>query len=603
MKFSGGCIGKALQIIFCIILGFVLCLLSIGGAGYIILTREGMVGTLSEKASSTVPLDFSEEAKKMSVLQWGQALMATFKDMNASTIGDIEKLAGVNVISKTVENMMGVSADIIKSSSVNNLAATISQNLTMANARDKFGIAFPDMPIFESEDFLNSPLSSAMENFDDYTLNQVIEITEEGNIILQKLGNVKINELGGAVTDQIIKSTTLGELMTITETSSKVLQALKYCCIESQYELDEFGTQVYKKATITEDDGLGGVVEKEIELIGINEKMETIVMSEILDITETSNVILRKMRVPTQEEIDLGQADLFGTEDLKLNELGGAKLNTIINTTTMGELITIDETSEPIMQALKDTSIEGINARISTLKLNEIFKPEDLNSGGLSLIDPETVLNDIPVAMTDAMRNSTVATLKSKGILEASAFTNVDSMPLAQRAFIYNSDMGDLLSGIINFIGDPVDTSGGFPVINYYHIQPNEITIGTDTFTSITQFVQSYSQYDSIAFNDGAVDLISITITIDEVSDALFYNETYACYVIPLFNILTDDVVISFVDALSNPVAAKFGVYAYDEVPSPVGLIRNQCAYYYAQTVTAPLEAVENTIAYQYPNP
>ena len=603
MKFSGGCIGKALQVIFCIILGFVLCLLSIGGAGYFILTKEGMVGTLSEKAAGTVPLDFSEEAKKMSVMQWGQALMATFKDMNASTIGDIEKLAGINVISKTVESMMGVSAEIIKGSSIDNLAATISENLTMSNARDKFGIAFPDMPIFQSEDFLNSPLSTAMEDFDEYTLNQVIDITNEGNVVLQKLGNVKINELGGAVADDVIKSTTLGELMTITESSSKVLQSLKYCCIESQYVLDEFGDQVYERTTIPEDDGLGNIVEIEIELIGINEKMETIVMSEILDITVESNVILRKMRVPTEEEITLGQDDLFGTEDLLLSELGGEKLNAIIDSTTMGELITIDETSEPIMQALQDTTVDGINAKISTLKLNEIFKPADLNSGGLSLIDPETTLPNIPSAMTDAMSNSTVATLRNKGILEETAFANVDNMPLAQRSFIYNSDMGDLLTGIIDFIGDPVDTSGGFPVVNYHHIQPNETTIASDTFTSIKQFVDSYNQYDSVAFNDGSVDLLAITITLNEIDDAIFYSETYDCYVIPLFSILTDNVVFTFTDTLAATVDVKFGIYQYDEVPSPVGLIRNQCGYYFAQTTTAPITAIETSIMYQYPTP
>ncbi len=605
MKYSGGCIGKALQVILCIVLGFVLCILSIGGAGYIILTREGMVGTLAEKAGSSVPLDFSEEAKKMSVLQWGQELFATFKDMNASTIGDIEKLAGVSVISKTVENMMGISAEIIKGSSINNLASTISENLTMANARDKFGIAFPDMPLFQNQDFLNSPLSSAMEDFDEYTLGEVINITEDGNVVLKKLANVKINEIGGAVADTVVKSTTLGELMTINSSSSKVLQSLKYSCIESQYQtdeegnfiLDEFDNKIYKRAPITEDDGTGNMVEIEIELIGINEKINTIVMSEIIEITENSNVILRKMRVPTQEEIDDGKEHLFGTEDLKLNELGGQKLNDIIDSTTLGELLTIDEDSEPILQALQNTRIDGINNRISTLRLNEIFKPAQLSSGGLSLIDPTTTLTDIPIAMTNAMKNSTIATMREKGVLDESTFDNINNMPVSQRAFIYNSGMSDLLTGMINFIADPFDTNDIIP--NYHYIRPNETTITIDTFSSISEFVQCYSQYDSLIFNNGSSDLLNIIITIDEVADEMFYSDLYACYVIPLFNILTNIVNIDFVDIFANPVTVKLGIYEYDEFSAPTVLIRNQCGYYFNKTPLPHIEAVETSITYQ----
>lgn len=595
MKFTGGCISKALTVILCILLGFVLSFASIGLAGYIVLTKKGMVGTIADKTSGTVPLNFDDETKAMSILDWGKELFDGVKNMNTGTIGELEKLAGVSVISSTVEKLIGVNADIIKTATLNNLAATISSNLTMQNAKTKFGIEFPDMPIFSDEAFLSSPLSTALSGFNDYKLNQVITIQEDGNAILKKLGTVKISELGGATTDKIVKGTTLGEMMTITDTSSRILKALKYNCIESQYVLNELEEQVYKKVNVPALDSLGhplldefnNPIEIEIELIGINDRINTMIMSEVIEITETSNAILRKMRLPTDEEILEGKAGLFGTEDLLLNDLGGQKLTDIINGTTLGELITINESSEPIMKALKDTSIQNVNSRIATLQLNEIFNPTQLDTGALSLIPPETVLNSIPAAMTNAMLNSTVSTLKNKGILSASAFNNINNMKLAQRAYIYNSNMSDLLGGLINFIADPIDTTNPLlPVANYHFISPTQVDIAVNTFASLTAFVNEYNQYNSLTFVD------SVTITIDEVLDAEYYNEVYNCYLIPIFNIITNSTILTFVDNLAQNVDVKFAVFESDKIT----LARNQCGYFYTDEFSTLMEAIVPTI-------
>ncbi len=596
MKFSGGCIGKALSAILCIILGFVLAFASIGLAGYIVLTKKGMVGVVAEKAGSTVPLNFDDETKAKSLLVWGKELYAGVKNINTGTIGEIESLAGVDAISKTVEKMIGVPASVIKASTLENLASTISENLTMENAKTKFNIAFPDMPIFKDPTFLASPLATALQDFNEHKLNEVIEITADGNAVLKKLGNIKIKDLGGATTDIVVKSTTLGEMMTIKSTSSRILNALKYNCIESQYT-DETET-TYKTAMLPVLDAEGkptfDVNDNPIlvtrDLIGINDRINTLVMNDILEITEASNVILRKMRTPTQAEIDDGKQDLFGTEDLLLNELGGAKLTAIIDTTTLGELITIDETSEPIMQALASTSIENINTRIATLHLNEIFRQTELDGGALSLIPSDTLLNNIPSAMTTAMLNSTVATLKQKEVLAANTFNNIDSMKFEQRAFVYNSNMSDLLGGMIDFVGDPINLTDPMnPTVNYQYVAPNQTNINNATYPSLTDFIADYTQYDSITFDS------SVTITIDETLDADLFSEEYNCYVIPLFNIITDSITITFV----GTEEVKFAIFNSGEIT----LNNNQCGYYYTQDSSTLMVAVATTIESQVQNP
>lgn len=560
MKFSGGCIGKALMAVFCIILGFVLCFASIGLAGYIVLTKKGMIGTIADKAGESVPLNFSDETKAMSIMDWGKELFAGLKNVNTGTIGELESLAGVDVISKAIEKVIGVPASIIKGATLENLAATISENLTMENAKTKFGIQFYGMPIFNDEAFLASPLASALSGFNNYNLNQVITIAEDGNAILKKLGNTKISALGKAETDTVIKSITMGEMMTINSSSSKVLQALKYNCIESQYELNELGEQVYKKVKFPLlDDANQPVLGEDnepivikIELIGINDRMNTMIMSEVVEITEASNVILRKMRSPTEQEKLDGKTDLFGTEDLKLNELGGVKLTTIIKGIAIGELITIDQ-----------------------------------DSGALNLIPADTILSEIPAAMTSAMLNSTVATLKNKKVLSEDTFDNVANMKIAQRAFIYNSNMSDLLGGMINFIAamsdDPIDPD------NFKNIRPTLTNIEVLEFDSLTAFVDAYGQYNSLSF-DG-----SVTITINETLDANYYSEDYSCYLIPIFNILTDNIDINFVDDQSDPVIVKFAVFDNNTTI----ISRNQCGYYYSQINSTLFEAIADTIEFE----
>lgn len=554
--FAGGCVGKALLVILCILLGVVLTLGGLAVGGYIVLTKDGMVGTISDQVekNTSVELAFDDSVKAMSVMDWGKEILAAVSDMSSKEIGALEKLIGVSIISNTIEEVIGVDAEVVKTSTLDKLGETVSNNLTINNAKDKFGIEFPDMPIFSDAEFLASPLATAFSDFESYTLGEVIEITDESNAVLRELKDVAIKDIGAASTDTTIKSMFLCELITINDDSNMTLKALKYSSIESQYELDEngeikldeYGNPIYKTKEITEVVG-GVTVTNTYPLRGLNETIDALYVKDVVNITEDSAVVLRKMRLPTEEEIAAGKADLFGTEDLLVNELGSAKVTEIVQNTKIGEIIDIYEAddpeagvtkSEPILIALKDVSINGLNDRLKTLGLNEIFDETELESGALSLIPADTTLNEIPSAVTAAMTNSTTATLAGKGIISEDTFTNISSLQKEQQAFIYNSNVSGMLGGVIDFIADPIiytyDPTGEIitgATPNYGVVSPDEVEITETVFNSLTEFVNAYSQYNTLNFGS------AVTVNVNEAEDGAFYNEETGCYFIPLFNI------------------------------------------------------------------
>lgn len=568
MKFTGfssGCVGKALTVILCILLGMII---AIGGealAGYILLTRDGMVGYVADKVngdSEKPTLVFDDETKAKSILAWGQEIMTAVGDLSNQEIGSLEKLIGMSIISDTVSDAMGVDAEKIKASTLNNIGETVSNNLTLNTAQDKFKIALPkDIPLFSDEEFLAKPLSEAFEGFTDHKLSDFINVTDDTNSVLKELSGVSISELQGKAGDEKIKSMCLGQIMTIDASSSKILKALKDCCIESQWT-DETKT-AYKTKEITEIID-GEKVTRTVELMGINERIETLLVSEVVDINDDSNVILRKMR----------------DEGLKITELGGKKVTDLVNDTKIGEIITINtegaDKSEPIMIALKDVKISGLNDKMKTLKINEIFAEEKLATGALSIIPADTVISDIPSEMTKIMQSATTATLKGKGLINAdlSTLDNPSKFKKEQKAFILNSNVGQMMEGLIEFVADPIDTTVIPPKPKYSHIAPDQRTINETSFSSLTAFVAAYRQFETVTFAS------DVTVTIDAAADASLLKEIGGVeyYCIPVFNGIADTAVtITF-----NGGNVRLAVLESDNTT----LSRSQYAYAYFTNVT-----------------
>ncbi|MGN1042750.1 MAG: hypothetical protein ACI4SK_04635 [Christensenellales bacterium] len=579
MKFTGftsGCVGKALTVIFCILLGVVI---AIGGealAGYLLLTKDGVVGMVADKVNAgqeTPILQFDEETKAKSVLSWGQEVLDAVTNLQSQEIGSIEKLIGMPIISETIADVIGVDAEKIKASTLDGIGKTVSDNLTLNNAKEQFNISLPqDIPLFNDAEFLGKPLGQAFENLTDHKLSEFIKMDSEANEVLKELGDVSIKDLQGATGDEKIKSMCLCQIVTINESSSKILKALKYCSIESQYT-DETKTE-YKTKTITETvDGVE--TEKVIPLIGINERIETLLVSEVVEINEDSNVILRKMK----------------DRDLKVTELGGAQVTEIVNETKIGEIITVVETgenkSEPILIALKDTAIEGLNAKMKTLKLNEVFAEEKLSTGALSLIAPDTALADIPSEVTSVMLSATTATMKGKGLIDSDLSTlDTSTFKKEQKSFILNSNVGQMMKGLIDFVADPIDTSNPLsPQPKYSHITPHQATVSTASFASISDFVAAYKQFDTVTL------ATNVVVSFDANKDGQFIQDIGGTqyYCIPVFNAKTDGTAytVTFMNG-STDITGSVRLLVYEYASDGVtltGASSSQFAYAYFENV------------------
>ena len=199
-------------------------------------------------------------------------------------------------------------------------------------------------------------LGSAIDNL---TLGEILEIDSGSNKLLQSLANTPINDL-----DSHLSNLTIGEVMEIEE--------------GSYLDHDEI-----KNASINDLDGLVQAMKNNLKL------------KDVIDIV-------------TEGENKSPQI-LIALMNTKL-----ADLSDTINTLTLGEIMTIDENSHPILSALSNVAIldsEAFNERLNNLMLCDIYD-RDQCDGVLGVIwdnnnNGQILISDLP----DAMNNLTLVEL------------------------------------------------------------------------------------------------------------------------------------------------------------------------------------------------
>ena len=226
--------------------------------------------------------------------------------------------------------------------------------------------------------------------------------------ILQQLGTVKLSQISSQI-DGIIDDTYIIDVIDVDENSSELLKYLAS------------GAEGGNPFIISELD----VAIREMQL------------SDAVPIDENSHAVMQSIA------------------DLTLDELGdGAVLQERINTLTLGEVMVIPEDAEPILLALKDTEIGGLNKRIQTLQLQEVF--DDYDKGILSLIDPATPINDIASSITDSVQATTLYALRAVGLFSysvsgASGVIGDDVITaeaLVRRLTVHNAGINDVVGAI-----------------------------------------------------------------------------------------------------------------------------------------------------------
>ena len=460
------------NIIIGIIIGILIIVLAVGVGGYVVLTQEGMVGTIDDAVDE---VSFEDEYRELSLLAFLDKAMAALGDLENKSIGEVEKIVGTDGITATIADSVGVSQGIIKTSSLSNLGNSLSSNLNLAGMSDTFGIALPeDIPLFQNDDFLNEPVAEAFGSLDDYTLDSFIEVIYEDEAtadkpassgLLQNLGGMKLSELSSGM-DEIIDNTYITDILDVDENSSEIMKylasggeggnpvkvgeldgAVNDMKISNAVEIGSDASPVLKylrdcELTITAEDGTT-TVEIGASLNNINEAIKQMTICDAVEIASGSSMVLKYMKDFKLDELDAGiksmkisdavaindnsHAVIRAIKDLTLDELGdGDALQSKIDTLRLGEVITLQESSPKILKALQYSRLGNLDYAVDNLEMQEIFEDDKLDSGLLALVDPTTKLDDIPDAFEKAVQQTTLYGLQQIDLFNYSRNTTSD---------------------------------------------------------------------------------------------------------------------------------------------------------------------------------
>lgn len=439
-----------------IIIGILIFVLAVGVAAYIVLTGEGMVGKIDDAVDE---INFSDDVRALSLLAYLNQAVAGVQNIGDKAIGEVEKLIGTDGISVAIADNVGVSAGVIKTSSLSGLGETLSSNLTLSGMSDSFGIALPsDIPLFQNDEFLSEPVSDAFGSIDGYTLDSFIEVVYDDEAtadnpasggLLQNLGKLPLSELSSEM-DSIIDNTYITDVLDVDESSSEIMKylasggeggnpvkigeldgAVNDMKIADAVNIDADSSPVLKylrdcELTITDADG-NVTVEIGASLSNINEAIKQMTIGDAVEIASTSSRVLQYMKDFKLDELDAGIKAMTIADAIAINEDSHAVINAIadltlddlsrgdilqskLDTLRLGQVITVTETSPKILKALQYSRLGTLGEAVDRLEMQDVF--ENIDSGVLSLISPTTLIDKVPDALTAAIQNTTLYGLK-----------------------------------------------------------------------------------------------------------------------------------------------------------------------------------------------
>ena len=439
-----------------IIIGILIFVLAVGVAAYIVLTGEGMVGKIDDAVDE---INFSDDVRALSLLAYLNQAVAGVQNIGDKAIGEVEKLIGTDGISVAIADTVGVSAGVIKTSSLSGLGETLSSNLTLSGMSDSFGIALPsDIPLFQNDEFLSEPVSDAFGSIDGYTLDSFIEVVYDDEAtadnpasggLLQNLGKLPLSELSSEM-DSIIDNTYITDVLDVDESSSEIMKylasggeggnpvkigeldgAVNDMKISNAVEIGDDASPVLKylrdcELTITDADG-NVTVEIGASLSNINEAIKQMTIGDAVEIASTSSRVLQYMKDFKLDELDAGIKAMTIADAIAINEDSHAVINAIadltlddlsrgdilqskLDTLRLGQVITVTETSPKILKALQYSRLGTLGEAVDRLEMQDVF--ENIDSGVLSLIPPTTLIDKVPDELTAAIQDTTLYGLK-----------------------------------------------------------------------------------------------------------------------------------------------------------------------------------------------
>jgi hypothetical protein len=120
----------------------------------------------------------------------------------------------------------------------------------------------------------------------------------------------------------------------------------------------------------------------------------------------------------------------------------GTELDSVLNNTEFGELMTINETSPIILQSLRGATLNNLSERIDKLTIAEVFA--NTGSGVLALLPKTTPLNSVPTELQKAVNETNIYKLRAVGVFTMSFETDTYADVLRKTAML-NSSPDDIL--------------------------------------------------------------------------------------------------------------------------------------------------------------
>lgn len=384
------------------------------------------------------------------------AVGITPETVRTSSIGDLGKTISANL---TVDGMS------------DKFSIALPSDIPLFTSDD-----FLTQPVSEAFGDLSS---YSMDNFITVVYDE--EATAEkpaSSKLMQKIGKKPLSEVSSDM-DAIIQDTTIGEVIEVDEaTASPVMKYLKDWKIgdlDKAEELDEHGNPIPGTGGALQNMKISDAVEitdesapvlryfrdNETKLDEIDAALKTMTIGDAVEIYEedvyaedgvtvlhakSSNVLIylkdkkldeldeaiKSMKISDAVEVyeeDVYDEDgttllhpkshavMIAIKDLTLDELGDKDvLQSRIDTVKLGEVIAVTDDSEPILKALKDTELGNINERIKDLTIRDVFKDYDI--GILSLLAPDTKINEIESALRTSVTDTTIYALMQTGLFE-----------------------------------------------------------------------------------------------------------------------------------------------------------------------------------------
>ena len=200
----------------------------------------------------------------------------------------------------------------------------------------------------------DTKVSALSEKMDTLLLCEVVEIGEESSQALLSLKDTPVSEIGDR-----LDTLTLGEAVKITEDSERLLKRLKDTEIRNLTE-EVRQLTVTDVVEIREDSAHIILTLRDTKLSALNAKLEALTLSEVVKLDESSPLILRTLAGSRLEHIG--------------EDVNALTMEQVLGEAAFGHNVVLD--------AIRSSRLDSVADDIETLTVNELFRDEIYDADG-----------------------------------------------------------------------------------------------------------------------------------------------------------------------------------------------------------------------------